>query len=78
MQKVKFKYDYCKNTKRGRLSTTVNQVLLDEFHKIKNQTGLEMSLLIEVAFYDVFKSQENVDEFFRKVKSYNGFHEKIE
>jgi hypothetical protein len=76
MIKFRFKYDYCKTeAKRIAFNTTLNENLVKDFKQVKDQTGIDISKLIEVAFFNIFSSQESVDKFMQQVKDYKHYYE---
>ena len=71
MQKpFKFRFDYCKNSKRVSFNTTLNEDLVEQLKYIKKNTKIPISKLIEVSFQPHLQSQETFDNFLDMVKKY--------
>jgi len=70
MLNFKFKLNYCKNSIRKSFNTTLDKQLIDELKYIKDNTGIPISKLIEVAMQPHLQSQETFDNFMDMVRKY--------
>jgi len=70
MLNFKFKFNYCKNSIRKSFNTTLDKQLIDELKYIKDNTGIPISKLIEVAMQPHLQSQETFDNFMDMVRKY--------
>lgn len=71
MQKpFKFRFDYCKNSKRVSFNTTLDEDLVEQLKYIKKNTKIPISKLIEVSFQPYLQNQETFDNFLDMVKKY--------
>ncbi|OSA89099.1 UNVERIFIED_ORG: hypothetical protein B2H93_16720 [Clostridium botulinum] len=70
MLKIKFKFDYCKNSVRKSFNTTLDEGLIEELKYIKKNTGIPISKLIEVAMQPHLQNQETFDKFMEMVRNY--------
>ena len=70
MVKFKFKFDYCKNTVRKSFNTTLDKDLIDQLKYIKENTGIPISKMLEVAMSEHLQSQESFDNFIKMTRQY--------